>query len=73
MLVDQEHRIRIDRIDNKKSVIYRVKDWNVREVLVSSLTGLFYWTRTWSRRTIKLRTAGGKSDLDLEGNDKLLM
>ena len=59
MVVDQEHRIRSDRIENKKPVIYRVKDWNVGELLVS-LSRLFYWTR----RTIKTRTAGGKSDLE---------
>ena len=59
MVVDQEHRIRSDRIENKKPVIYRVKDWNVGEFLVS-LSRLFYWTR----RTIKTRTAGGKSDLE---------
>ena len=59
MVVDQEHRIRSDRIENKKPVIYRVKDWNVGEFLVS-LSRLFYWTR----RTIKPRTAGGKSDLE---------
>ena len=59
MVVDEQHRVRSDRIDDKKPVIYRVKDWNVGEFLVS-LSRLFYWTR----RTIKPRTAGGKSDLE---------
>jgi Uncharacterised protein family (UPF0014) len=67
VVVDQEHRIRSDRIDNNmKPVIYRVKDWNVGELLVS-LSRLFYW------RKIKPRTGGGKSDMDLEENERWLM
>ena len=64
MVVDQEHRIRGDRIDNKKPFIYRVKDWNVGE-LSACLSRPFNW------RTRKPRTAGGKSDL--EENVRLLM
>ena len=32
MVVDQEHRVRSDRIYDKELIIYRVKDWNVREI-----------------------------------------
>jgi Uncharacterised protein family (UPF0014) len=42
MVVDREHRIRSDRIDSKKPVIFRVKDWNVREVS-ASLSKSFKW------------------------------
>ena len=63
MVVDQEHRIRNDRIENKKSVIYRIKDWNVGELLASLL-------KIFDRRTRKSRTGGGK--LDLEENEMLL-
>ena len=59
MVVDQEHRIRSDRIDDKKPVIYRVKDWNVGE-LSASLSKSF--TGNW--RTRKPRPGDG--DLDLE-------
>jgi hypothetical protein len=64
MVVDQEHRYRSDRINNKRPVIYRVKDWNFGE-LSASLLRLFSW------RTKKPRTARGK--LDLEENERLLM
>ena len=63
IVVDQEHRIRKDRIDDKKPVIYRVKDWNVGE-LSASLSKSFNW------RSRKDRTGGGESDL--EENVKLL-
>jgi len=63
MVVDQEHRIRSDRINDKSPVIYRVKDWNVRE-LSASLSKLFKWRR------VKPRTGGG--ELDPEENERLL-
>ena len=62
MVVDQGHRIRNDRIDDVKPVIYRVKDWNVGE-LSASLSKSFDWRR-------KARIAGG--NLDLEENEMLL-
>ena len=65
MVVDQEHRIRSDRIDNKKPVIYRVKDWNVGKLL-ASLSISYNW------RTRKARIGGGKSELDMEENERLL-
>ena len=58
MVIDQEHRIRSDRIDDKRPVIYRVKDWNVGE-LSAGLSRSFNWT-------VKRRNGGGDSDLDLE-------
>jgi hypothetical protein len=64
VVVDQEHRIRSDRIDHKKPVIYRVKDWNVGE-LSASLSKSFDW------RIKKSRT--GSSEWDLEENGRLLM
>ena len=63
MVVDQEHRIRSDRIDNKKPVIDRIRDWNVAE-LSASLSKSFNW------RTSKPRNGGGESDLEL--NERLL-
>ena len=42
MVVDLEHRIRSDRIDGRRSVIYRVKDWNVRE-LSANVFKSFNW------------------------------
>ena len=69
MVVDQEHRIRSDRIDIKKPVIYWVKDWNVGELLVT-LSRPF--NCQW--RTRKPQTAGGgESELDVEESEKLLM
>ena len=62
-VVDQEHRIRSDRIDNRKPVIHRVKDWNVRK-LSAGLSRSFYW------RTRKARTGGGRSER--EEKEKLL-
>ena len=66
MVVDQEHRIRSDRIDDKKPVIYRVKDWNVPNVgeLSASLSKSFNW------RTRKSRIDGVESGL--EENEGLL-
>jgi hypothetical protein len=64
MVVDQEHRVRSDRIDNKKPVIDRIKDWNVGE-LSASLSKSFNW-----RTKRKHRTGGGESDLEL--NERLL-
>ena len=66
MVVDQDHRIRSDRINDKKPVIYRVKDWNVgtRE-LSASLSKSFDW------RTRKPPRPTG-FDLDLEENGRLL-
>ena len=63
MVVDQDHRIRSDRIYNKKSVIYRVKDWNVGE-LSASLSKSFNW------RTKKPQNGSGEEDL--EENERLL-
>ena len=66
MVVDQEHRVRSDRIDDKKPLIYRVKDWNVGE-LSARLSKSF--TIKW-KKTIKPRTGRPKSDL--EENEMLL-
>ena len=57
MVVDEQHRVRSDRIDDKKPVIYRVKDWNVGE-LSASLSKSFNW------RTVKPRTESGETDLE---------
>ena len=65
MVVDQQHRVRTDRIDDKKPVIYRVKDWNVGE-LSASLSKSFNW-----RTAKKSRIAGGVES-DLEENQSLL-
>ena len=62
IVVDQEHRVRIDRIDDKVPVIYRVKDWNVG-ALSASLSKSF--TGIW-------RTAGGESDLEDSETRRLL-
>ena len=56
MVIDHEHRIRSDRIDNKKPVIYRVKDWNVGE-LSAGLSKSF--NSGW--RILQPRTGGGVS------------
>ena len=66
-VVDQEHRIRSDRINDKKPAIYRVKDWNVGE-LSASLSKSFNW-----RTVKKSRTGDGEFDLDLEERGRLLM
>ena len=42
MVVDREHRVRSDRINDKKLVLYRVKDWNVGE-LSASISKSFNW------------------------------
>ena len=60
-VVDQEHRIRSDRIIDKKPVIYRVKDWNVGE-FSASLSKSFNW------RTRKSQSG----ELELEENERLL-
>ena len=65
MVVDQQHRVRSDRIDDKRPVIYRVKDWNVGE-LSANLSKSF--TGKWRSR--KPRMGGGESDL--EENERLL-
>ena len=57
MVVDEQHRVRSDRIDDKKPVIYRVKDWNVGE-LSASLSKSFNW------RSVKPRTESGEADLE---------
>ena len=57
MVVDEQHRVRSDRIDDKKPVIYRVKDWNVGE-LSASLSKSFNW------RAVKPRTESGEADLE---------
>jgi len=64
MVVDQEHRIRSDRIDNKKHVIYRVKDWNIGgyRLLVCHWHG---HGRRSLNSTRKPRTSSG--ELELEG------
>jgi hypothetical protein len=63
VVVDQEHRIRSDRIDDKKSVMYWVKDWNVGE-LSASLSKSFDWRITKSQT--------GSGEWDLEENERLL-
>jgi len=50
VVVDLEHRIRIDRIDGKKPAIYRVKDWDVGQ-LSANLSNSFKW-----RTNNRLRT-----------------
>jgi hypothetical protein len=65
-VVDRKHRIRSDRIDSKRPVIYRVKDWKFGE-LSASLLRSFKWRRR------KPRIAHGKLDLRLEENERLLM
>ena len=60
-VVDQEHRIRSDRIIDKKPVIYRVKDWNAGE-FSASLSKSFNW------RTRKPQPG----ELELEENERLL-
>jgi hypothetical protein len=62
MLVDQEHQIRSDHIDDKKPAIYRVKDWNVEKHLASLL-------KSFSWRTRKSQTGG--DELELEENKRL--
>ena len=61
-VVDEEHRVRSDRIDDKIPVIYRVKDWNVGELL-ASLSKSF--TGNW-------RTGGGELDLEDSETRRLL-
>jgi len=61
MVVDKEHRIRSDRILDKKPVIYRVKDWNVGE-LSASLSKSFNWRKK----------EPGTGESDLEENERLL-
>ena len=64
MVVDQEHRIRSDRIEDNKPVIYRVvKDWNVGKLSAGLLSKSFDW------RTRKPRTGSGESDLELNERD----
>ena len=63
MVVDQEHRIRSDRIDDKRPVIYRVKDWNIGEIS-ASLSKSFNW------RTRKSWIYGVEPDLG--ENERLL-
>jgi hypothetical protein len=55
MVVDKEHRIRSDRIDDKRLVIYRAKGWNIGE-LSASLSKSFDW------RIRKIRIDGGESN-----------
>ena len=64
IVVDQEHRVRNDRIDGKRSVIYRVKDWNVGGLLASL-------SNSFNCKKRKPRTGGG-SELDLEENEGLI-
>jgi Uncharacterised protein family (UPF0014) len=63
MVVDEEHRIRSDRIDDRKPVIYRVKDWNIGK-LSASLWKSYNW------KTRKHRTGGG--EWELEENERFL-
>ena len=66
MVVDRDHRIRSDRIDIRKPVIYRMKDWHIRELAAGlSKSFLRYWR---TRKPVKTR--GLK--LDLEENEFLL-
>ena len=65
IVVDQEHRIRSDRIYDKKPVIYRVlKDWNLNHD-VGDLSARLSKSFNWRRR--KPRTG----ELDLEENERL--
>ncbi|KAF8800276.1 hypothetical protein BYT27DRAFT_7227551 [Phlegmacium glaucopus] len=59
VVVDLEHRIRSDLIDDKTPAIYRVKDWHVGELL-AGLSKSFRWTKDRTRKS------------DLEGNERLL-
>jgi hypothetical protein len=61
MVVDHDHLIRSDRIDNKIPAIYRVKEWNVGE-LSTSVSKSFNWrTKSRGRR------------LDLEETEEFLL
>jgi len=61
MVVDQEHRVRCDRIDDKMPTIYRVKDWNVGDLSACM-------SRTFNWRTRK----SDVGESDLEENERLL-
>ena len=63
MVVDREHRVRSDRINDKKLVLYRVKDWNVGE-LSASISKSFNWA-------VKRPQNRGRQ-MDLEENETLL-
>ena len=58
VVVDLEHRIRIDRIDARRPIIYRVKDWKVGELYANVFKSL-----NWK---IKFRIRGRDREPDLE-------
>ncbi|KAF8805429.1 hypothetical protein BYT27DRAFT_7169557 [Phlegmacium glaucopus] len=62
VVVDLEHRIRSDLINDKKPAIYRVKDWDVGE-LSASLSKSFNWRTNKPPRT---------RESDLEEHGRLL-
>lgn len=66
MVVDRDHRIRSDRIDIKKPIIYRMKDWHTGELAAGLLKSFLRYWRT--RKPVKIRGP----HLDLEENDFLL-
>jgi hypothetical protein len=65
MVVDVEHRIRSDRIDNKRPTIYRVKDWNV-----GGLSARFSKSFNWGTKSRQTPSRGRR--WDLEENELLL-
>lgn len=68
MVVDGDHRIRSECIDDKRPAIYRVQNWKVGE-LSASISKSFNWG------TSKLRTRRSRGlgrETDLEENERLL-
>jgi len=57
VVVDREHKIRSDRVDDKSPAIYRVQDWNFRKLSASFSKSIKWWTR-------KPQTPGRPSDLE---------
>ena len=64
-VVDNEHRIRSECIDDKKPAVYRFKDWRVGELSANLSNSFNGW------RTSKPRTRGD-GEVDLEENERLL-
>ena len=57
VVVDREHMIRSDRVDDKNPAIYRVKDWNFRKLSASFSKSIKCWRR-------EAQTPGRWSDLE---------
>ena len=60
VVVDSKHRIRSDFINDKKPAIYRVKDWDIKE-LSASISKTFNW-----------KTKARPCESDLEERQSLL-